>query len=152
MADPSPTIREQAIVLVFEALVAALPDVTVLRNARGEVDEDDAPCLILFDGPQQPAYADVGMVAYTMTLDIEGTVTAVSDALLGPALNALYGRAAAAIGDGLHLGSPIEEVRQLDMTTALAPVERSVEPLATFGLGLAVKFITADGNPYASAS
>lgn len=138
--------REQIVAEMLVRLTAACPDIAVTRNRRSQLPETEAPALNLLDGGHTTQY-DSGDVIYTMRVDIDGTVTAGTDAEIGAALNALYTQALRAFLDDLTLGGLCSDVCEETLDVRVAPTVEAANPLADFTLGLQVEFRTPDGDP-----
>ena len=139
--------REQCILAVMAALATISPAVPVERNRRAPVDIAEAPRLVVHEGGQTGQSVDFGLMQYVMQIDVEGTVTAASDALIGPAVNTLYASILVALGTDPSLGGVCIDVRETALDVRVAPADESTTPLAEFALGLEVEFHTPLGDP-----
>ena len=131
---------------LLTALATGVPNVPVERNRRADVASGDAPVLVLFDGDHHAQITDFGDMTYDMMPSIEGTVTAMDDATLGTALNALYEAARSAIMADPALGGAAQQVSETGLTVQIVSTAESTDPLATFNLALSVQFRTPDGT------
>lgn len=151
------TRRERVLAAAFEALQAGC-QAAVERNRRspvgpgepgvdGQVDDPgDCPHLNLVDGGHLPSYENAGLVGYTLRVDIDGAVIADSDALIGPAINDLYGQVLDAMMADVSLGGLCIDVREASFDVRIAPVVESSRPFADFTVGLEIDFQTPDGD------
>ena len=140
--------REQCILALMAALATISPAVPVERNRRSPLDDvAEAPRLVVHEGSQTGQSVDFGLMQYVMQIDVEGTVTAASDALIGPALNSLYASVLVALGTDPSLGGVCIDVRETALDVRVAPAVESTTPLAEFALGLEIEFHTPLGDP-----
>lgn len=130
-------------------LSAALAPAGVERNRRTDATPEDAPLLVIWDGPHSADATDAcGEVAYDMEVTCDGTVTAVSDADLGSALSDLYARTIEALAADRSLGGTAADTIETSFDVRVATVNESSEPLAFFALLLSVTFRTPIDDPY----
>lgn len=150
--------RERVLAALFAALEAGC-QATVQRNRRtpasagqqgqdGQPDDPgDCPCLNVVDGGHTVSYENLGLVGYTMRVDVDGAVVADSDALIGPVVNDLYAQVLDAAMADPSLGGECINVREASFDVRIAPVEESARPFADFTVGLEIDFDTPDGDP-----
>jgi hypothetical protein len=104
--------------------------------------------LVAIDGTQTIVAATHGDIEYALAVRVEGLLTRASSALLGPAVNALYAQALAAVRADQTLGGLCCEVREgaatdegpapsLEVDVAREP---HAGPSAAFGLHLTVRY------------
>lgn len=138
--------RRERIVAALVAVVTAGCPATVTRNRRSPVDASEAPHLNVLDGGHVADYSSVGDTAYAMEVDIDASVVAATDALLGPALNTMYASVIAAIMADFSLGGLCEQIRETALDVRIAPTAESAQPLANFNIVLEIEFRTPDGD------
>jgi len=142
------TIRERCIAAV-EGLLAASGGVggaTVERNRDEPVTR--FPTIVVVDGAQDADEGTTQVTRYTLSLDIEGWVSAKTGKEAGQAANALYGAVVARLKADPSLGGVAIDLREgrLDM---LLSREEGGKPTAGFNLAVEVDFATAYGDPTA---
>lgn len=102
-----PTALRETVVAALAAKLAAISAIsglTVARNLSKSPTHDDCPLLVVREGTQRLHDEASSVKIYDATVEIEGYVTAASDALLGPAINELWGRALDALEADKTLG------------------------------------------------
>src|SRR4051794_39369132 len=80
--------RERVAVAMLDVLRGALPANAVERNRRADVDPSEAPFFVMRDLGHSASYENVGLVNYTMRVEVEGTVAESGD--LSTASSAYY--------------------------------------------------------------
>lgn len=148
-------VRELAYAALAAALSAAITDVPVERNRRDECDfaAGEAPLLVLRDGDQQANDGlAAGLTSYRMEAQVEGSVTATTDALLGLAASTLYARVARALfGAAIPLAGTPFELWPVEgaLSVEMAPTASADGPAATFFLDLTFTLDVPTGAPFA---
>lgn len=138
--------RERIAVAILAALTAGCAPVAVERNRRTAVEADEAPKIVMFDLGHQADTLNIGLIDYSMAIEVEGTVTTSSDATLGTAVNALYVQILASLAD-YTLGGLCSGLRETGLDVRIISEDESSKPLATFTVSFEVDFQTPDGDP-----
>ena len=142
---PTP-IREQVLAAFHTAIDTAL-SVDVERNRSREIPVDSTSYVVLLDGQQYIASDETGLIFYTMTVTVEGYSRAATDALVGPAVNALYADVVAAAVADHTLGGLSVDVREGDLPDVYIDPEAS-KPTMAFALDFEIDYFTKETDPY----
>jgi hypothetical protein len=147
----STSIREQ-ILTAFTTVIStdlpiAIPGTDVERNRSRPVPKTSDAFVILYDGAQFIVSDETCATRYTMDVDAEGYVKAATDALIGPAINNLYGELTKAALADHTLGGLAIDVRESNLQDVYIDDE-SQKPSAAFAVTFNITYSTAGGDPF----
>jgi len=124
-----------------------MPTAVVERNRSRPVPKTSDAFVILFDGPQIILSDETCSTRYELDIDAEGYARAASDALLGPAVNNLYGELVKAGLASHTLGGLTVDVREGGLQDVYIDDEAS-KPTGAFAMTFSIQYSTAGGDPF----
>ncbi len=141
---PTP-VREQVLAAVA-TLLAAIPGVALYRNRT--VPVATFPALVLRDGGMTPSDETLGFTDYRLRLDVEGWVSAGTDAELGPAISELHAAVVAALLADTRLGGIAVDLHEGETSDPEIDRGEGRAPVAVFSTAFDVRFWTREGDPF----
>jgi hypothetical protein len=139
-------IREQILEAMKAALIAALPDARIQRNADRPAEHDRRPWLNLIDGSQPPPSEETaGFKEYAMSVMLEGLVEQGDADNPGTSVVQLYADALAALMVDRSVGGLAQDV--VEGACDLAIDRESSAPGGSFTLDLTITFWTRSDDP-----
>jgi len=145
------SVREQILAAfastVGTALPIAIPGAGVERNRSRPVPKASNAFVILYDGPQFIVSDETCSTRYTLDVEAEGYAKASTDALLGPAINNLYGELVKAALADHTLGGLSVDVRESNLQDVYIDDEAQ-KPSGAFALTFNITYSTAGGDPF----
>ena len=145
------SVREQILAAfhtaVSTALPIAIPGSTVERNRSRACPKASNAFVILYDGPQFIISDETCATRYNLDVDVEGYARASTDALLGPAVNALYGELVKAALADHTLGGLSVDVQEGNLQDVYIDDEAS-KPTGAFAMTFTIQYSTAGGDPF----
>jgi len=142
------SIREQ-ILAAFLARLQTIANVTVERNRVEPVEA--FPSLLMMDGGQSVSEENAGVKLHALRVDIEGYISAVTAAELGPALSDLHGLAILALMADRTLGNLAIDLREGDLRDPEIDRTQGHRPFAAFSLAFEIDYFTDPNDPYQPA-
>ncbi len=144
------TVRERILADLFAA-IDAVPAVAAFRNRRRPVEPARLPALVVTDGDHGEADRSLTQAEmFELRVSIEGLVRDTTDAAVGPAVNALYGLALAAVMADRTRGGLAHDTVEQGLAVDFDRAEGG-QPMAAFRLDLLVRYMTRPGDPYTAA-
>ena len=139
--------REAALAAFFSA-ISGIAGVTVERNRDRPPEVGELPFLVQFDGGHVVARPETETDNYTLTVEVEITVTAATPAALGPALNTLWADLVKAATASPTLGDVVQEVRHRSLGDPEVLQDENEIPVMSATASFDVDFATLEDDPF----
>jgi hypothetical protein len=147
------SVRETILAEVATRLAATATDLDYgfERNRLAEVEGDDLPMLVMYDGGLQVIDGDVGGLWRQMPVTVSAYVAPLAEADLGPDISAVVAAIETSIrpdGD-VTLGglAGVKWTELLEMSDPVFSDDQDTRPHAVFDVVFAVTFATAEFDP-----
>lgn len=143
------TVRERVLAAVYARLGTIAGVETLARNPDDLFSREQMPAVAQFDGGHDRADAFSGEEGFVMSVDIEVSVSERTRDLTTAAVDAWYGKIAAAMAAGNRtLGGLVSDVVEVAFVGPEFLREKAEHPYAAFVVTFHIRFATADGDPY----